>query len=148
MDLGDFFGDMFNDDYWNSDSTGSGSYQYYQSTDEDGKTWTVYATESYSFSSYIPHHHVNIEKILDRINHEEQLAVESEDYETAAGLRDKSKRIKKHEDLLKKLYDLKERAIKSSDYSYAIEIKDKIQELINGKEVTKNEDIDNSARKE
>jgi protein-arginine kinase activator protein McsA len=135
MDLGDFFSDMFNDDYWKgSDSTGSSNYQYYEATDDQGKTWTMYATASYSFSSYIPHYHVDIEKVLDRITIEEVEAVKKENYEKAAELRDKSKRIKANETLLKQLYDLKERAIKQGDYAYAVEVKERIQTIINGKE--------------
>jgi len=146
MDLGDFFGDLFGDNYWKgSDSTGSGSYKYSDMTEEDGKAWS---SVSYSFDSYVPQHHINIETVLDRVKLAEEMAVEEEDYEVAAFLRDKYNRIKTNTELLKKLYDLKERAIKASDYSYAIEIKEKIQELMNGKEVTINEDIDNSTRTE
>ena len=138
MDLGDFFSDMFNDDYWKgSDSTSGSNYQYYQSTDSEGKSWTMYASASYSFSSYTPHYHVDIEKILDRVAIEEQEAVKKENYEKAAELRDKGKRIKSNETLLKQLYDLKERAIKQGDYSYAIEVKERIQTIINGKENNK-----------
>jgi hypothetical protein len=148
MDLGDFFKDMFNDDYWKrSDSTSGSNYRYYEATDDEGKTWTMYATSSYSFSSYIPHYHVDIEKVLDRITIEEVEAVKKENYEKAAELRDKGKRIKENQDILKKLYDLKERAIKQGDYAYAVEIKERIQKIING-EVTNENKSNNTGSKQ
>ena len=41
MDLGDFFGDLFGEEYWKgSNSTGSGSYNYFSKEDEDGKPFS------------------------------------------------------------------------------------------------------------
>lgn len=141
MSLDDFYKDLENSGY------ASGSfditelsewteqeYAYYHSIeDENGRTYTRIETGSYSFSTYVPTYHLDIDKVIKHVKLQEQVAVENEDYEYAAELRDKVKIITENEDMLRKLYDLKERALKVGDFTFALEVKERIDDFLNKK---------------
>jgi len=139
MSLDDFYKDLENSGYASgsfditelTEWTENGYNQYQSFEDENGVTYTSMETGSYSFSTYIPTHHLDINKVIKHIKLQEQVAVEKEDYEVAAKLRDKIKLIEENEDMLRKLYDLKERALKGGDYIFALEVKERIDEFLN-----------------
>ena len=139
MSLDDFYKDLENSGYASgsfditelTEWTENGYNQYQSFEDENGVTYTSMETGSYSFSTYIPTHHLDINKVIKHIKLQEQVAVEKEDYEEAAKLRDKIKLIEENEDMLRKLYDLKERALKGGDYIFALEVKERIDEFLN-----------------
>jgi len=135
MALDDFYNDLFNgeSDYWDrSHLSGSVNWVYTSSSDSDGTTYTEYKSGSLSLTNYIPQTTLNIQRVLDRVKLEELVAVERQDFEKAADLRDKALRITENKSILIKLYDLKERSVTQGDYAFAIDIKEKIQNIITG----------------
>lgn len=141
MSLDDFYRDLENSGYnsgsfditelsqWTADE-----YVNYESfTDDNGTSWTQFETGSYSFSTYVPANYLDINKVIEKIRLEERKAVEVEDYELAANLRDKVDLVLEHEDMLRKLYDLKERALKAGDYGFALEVKERIDSFLQKK---------------
>jgi protein-arginine kinase activator protein McsA len=139
MSLDDFYRDLENSGYKSgsfnitelSEWTET-EYTYYQSyEDENGRTYTHIETGSYSFSTYIPTHHLDIDKVIHHVKLQEQIAVKNENYEQAAKLRDRVQLIQENEDMLRKLYDLKERALRAGDYPFALEVKERIDEFLN-----------------
>lgn len=141
MSLDDFYRDLENSGYVSgsfnvtelSEWTDN-EYTVYQSyEDENGRTYTRFETGSFSFSTYTPIHYLDINKVIKHVKLQEQKAVESEDYEYAAELRDKIKVIHENEDMLRKLYDLKERALKVGDFAFALEVKERIDDFLNKK---------------
>ena len=141
MSLDDFYKDLENSGY----ASGSfditelaewteNEYVVYQSVeDENGKIYTRFETGSFSFSTYTPTYYLDINKVIKHVKLQEQRAVEEEDYEYAAELRDKINLILENEDMLRKLYDLKERALKVGDFAFALEVKERIDGFLNKK---------------
>ena len=92
-------------------------------------------SDEYSIGDYEPLHisPVNLDNVLNVMKKCEAESALREDYETAAGLRDRIKNVADNKELFLKLFDLKIQAIKDGDYKFASKLQKRIQDLLSKK---------------